>query len=440
MEVRFGRSSSDVSRKPLMRRSTSLCWRITVCAPRKVTRLMSYQVRVPLRWKSLLHRVPRDKWQVTGSSEVLELPTASPPRAWEPKVGDGEGPQDPNTSPKKRQGSAARNRVAFGQGTVMTQGADGAAARAGDDGSVRAPPTQSVAAGSAHVEECAGVVARANKSGRVGTPTTQGVVAGSARATEGAGACARATTSGRARAPTSKAIKGDKVTGTPKAEASSRGADSAAEDRVLQVLDVFTGEPKAEEVLTPLPTVADLLEVEELSYVVFLDCLKAGEWAEVVLLRPDGGVLELNYSSVMDSEVLEDERTSRRQTRYGAAILKDPSDPYHPLLKGFRMSLATTHPRSFPRIGACGMRLTYCQALSIVPRGSGRFRRNRSKSSTPSSRRSMPLAWCVNHRESPHSSPTFCVRKPNGKWPMVHAFKLNATVPASTPIPQNNVL
>ncbi|KAE9161815.1 hypothetical protein PF002_g32274 [Phytophthora fragariae] len=194
---------------------------------------------------------------------------------------------------------------------------------------------QGVVAGSAHVEKGAGVVARANKSGRVRTPTTQGVVAGSARATEDARAGARATTSGRAGAPTFKDNKGDKVTSTPKAEASSRDADSAAEDKVPQVFDVFTGEPKVGEVLTPLPTVAELLELEELSYVEFMDSLKAGELAEVVLIRPEGSSLELNSSSVMDSEVLEDERTTKRQTRYGAAILKDPSDPYYALLKEF---------------------------------------------------------------------------------------------------------
>ncbi|GMF62099.1 unnamed protein product [Phytophthora fragariaefolia] len=163
--------------------------------------------------------------------------------------------------------------------------------RAGRGGSIRVPPTQSVAAGSAHVEEGAGVVTHANKSGRAGTPTTQGVVAGSARATEDVGAGARATTGGRAGANTSKAIRGDKVTNTPKAEASDRDADPAAQDRAPQVLDVFTGERKVGEVLTPLPTVADLLQLEELPYVPFLDSLKAGELAEVVLLRSEDGVV-----------------------------------------------------------------------------------------------------------------------------------------------------
>ncbi|KAE8899744.1 hypothetical protein PF003_g16059 [Phytophthora fragariae] len=167
-------------------------------------------------------------------------------------------------------------------------------------------------AGSAPVEKGAGVGARATKSGRVEPPTTQGVVAGSARATEDARAGARATTSGRVGAPTVKDNKSDKVTSAPKAEASSRDADSTAEDKVPQAFDVFTGEPKVGEVLTPLPTVAELLELEELSYVEFMDSLKAGELAEMELLRSEGSSLELNSSSVMDPEVLEDERTSKR--------------------------------------------------------------------------------------------------------------------------------
>ncbi|KAE9033478.1 hypothetical protein PR001_g10137 [Phytophthora rubi] len=51
-------------------------------------------------------------------------------------------------------------------------------------------------------------------------------------------------------------------------------------------------------------------------------------------------------------------------------------------------------------------------------------------------------AGMVRDSKSPQSSPTFCVRKPNGKWRMEHAFnKLNAaTIPASTPIPRKDVL
>ena len=44
--------------------------------------------------------------------------------------------------------------------------------------------------------------------------------------------------------------------------------------------------------------------------------------------------------------------------------------------------------------------------------------------------------------KSPHSTPTFCVKKPSGKWRIEHAYnKLNAaTIPAQTPIPRKDVL
>ncbi|KAE8910034.1 hypothetical protein PF003_g6099 [Phytophthora fragariae] len=106
---------------------------------------------------------------------------------------------------------------------------------------------QRMVADSAHAGKGAGVVARANKGGRVGTPTTQGVVAGSTRATKGVGAGSRATTRGRAGAPACKDKKSDKVTSASKAEAPSRDADSAAEDKVPRVFDIFTGEPKVGE-------------------------------------------------------------------------------------------------------------------------------------------------------------------------------------------------
>ena len=48
----------------------------------------------------------------------------------------------------------------------------------------------------------------------------------------------------------------------------------------------------------------------------------------------------------------------------------------------------------------------------------------------------------VRESKCPHSTPTFGVRKPNGKWRIVHAYnKLNAaTIPAQTPIPRKDVL
>ncbi|GMF11857.1 unnamed protein product [Phytophthora lilii] len=48
----------------------------------------------------------------------------------------------------------------------------------------------------------------------------------------------------------------------------------------------------------------------------------------------------------------------------------------------------------------------------------------------------------VRESKSPHSAPTLCVKKPQGGWRIVHAYnKLNdATIPAQTPIPRNDVI
>ncbi|KAE9214779.1 hypothetical protein PF004_g14943 [Phytophthora fragariae] len=48
----------------------------------------------------------------------------------------------------------------------------------------------------------------------------------------------------------------------------------------------------------------------------------------------------------------------------------------------------------------------------------------------------------VRESISPHSSPTFCVKKATGGWRIVHAFnKLNdATIPAQTPIPREDMV
>ncbi|KAG2909752.1 hypothetical protein PC115_g13153 [Phytophthora cactorum] len=48
----------------------------------------------------------------------------------------------------------------------------------------------------------------------------------------------------------------------------------------------------------------------------------------------------------------------------------------------------------------------------------------------------------VRESKSPHSAPTFCVKKPQGGWRIVHAYyKLNyATIPAQTPIPRKDVI
>ncbi|KAG3253665.1 hypothetical protein PI124_g1761 [Phytophthora idaei] len=50
--------------------------------------------------------------------------------------------------------------------------------------------------------------------------------------------------------------------------------------------------------------------------------------------------------------------------------------------------------------------------------------------------------WPLPRDQSPHNAPTFCVKKPQGGWRIVHAYnKLNdATIPAQTTIPRKDVI
>ncbi|GMF57088.1 unnamed protein product [Phytophthora fragariaefolia] len=104
----------------------------------------------------------------------------------------------------------------------------------------------------------------------------------------------------------------------PKANA----PQTRSSDGHYHVFDSETGHRvKADAVqLEALPQVAELLNLDEMSLDDFLADLKAGAIAEMVLLRPEPTPKELNASSVMDEDVLEEFR-KQLISRLGSEIL-----------------------------------------------------------------------------------------------------------------------
>ena len=149
--------------------------------------------------------------------------------------------------------------------------------------------------------------------------------------------------------------------------------------------------------------------------------------------------VDLRTSSSMDLETLDEKTRIERYEAQSWDALKD--NPVYGVLREFEDVFPEKVPSELPRDKGIRHEIDlipgtkYCvtrqwplpreQVLAI-----DEFFASRLK------------AGQVRESNSPHSSPTFCVKKATGGWRIVHAFnKLNAaTIPAQTPIPRKDVI
>ena len=208
-----------------------------------------------------------------------------------------------------------------------------------------------------------------------------------------------------------------------------------------RVVDGLTGKVENNvTVLEPLPELSQLHNMEVLGFSDMLTELKAGELSEMVVIRPEHDNELLNTSSVMDDDVLE-EFQQQFEKRRGTEILKDPSDPLYLLLMEYNDVVCKEPPTSLPPDRGVRHEIDlvpgtkYCVTRQwALPKEQVDF--------IDKFFEAKEAAGFVRESKSPHTTPTFCVKKPNGKWRIVHAYnKLNAaTIPAQTPIPRKDVM
>ncbi|KAF1323241.1 Pol protein, partial [Globisporangium splendens] len=190
--------------------------------------------------------------------------------------------------------------------------------------------------------------------------------------------------------------------------------------------------------LHELPSTAEaIVSLEEMSYELFLTDLERDQIREIVV--PTAFTRsELCTSSTADESVLEPDKQKRFAAQDWDAV---KGSPYFDLLWEFKDVFPDKVPSALPVDRGVRHEIDlepgskYCVTRQWpLPREQveaiDEFFAKRA------------LAGHVRESKSPHSSPTFCVRKATGGWRIVHAFnKLNAaTIPAQTPIPRKDVL
>ncbi|KAE9031518.1 hypothetical protein PR002_g9633 [Phytophthora rubi] len=226
--------------------------------------------------------------------------------------------------------------------------------------------------------------------------------------------------------------------------------DQAPSSEILSVVEYSEGSPnqvRAIEVANPPTDAATITRLPGLSWKHFLRNLKAGEIEQVCLLTGSDQPDVLANAVSNDASSLRPKAAgpkSVRETRFAAQswqALQDSNNPVYSLAREFEDIFPEKIPAELP--AERGVR----HEIDLVPGSKYCVTRQwplprdqvQAIDDFFEGRRKVDH---VRESISPHSSPTFCVKKATGGWRIVHAFnKLNdATIPAQTPIPRKGMV
>ncbi|KAF0726898.1 hypothetical protein Ae201684P_010443 [Aphanomyces euteiches] len=190
--------------------------------------------------------------------------------------------------------------------------------------------------------------------------------------------------------------------------------------------------------LEELPRLAeDIVQLPEMSFSAFQDALRSGDIMSIALIQCVDD-LQLNSTSTMDAEVV---GSSAAATPYMKTWKSLKANPFYALLREYEDVFPEEVPDTLPKDKGVRHEIDlipgtkWCVTrqwplpMEQVEHIDAFFEKRRK-------------AGHVRPSTSPHSSPTFCVKKPNGGWRIVHAYNKSnaATIPAQTPIPRKDVI
>ncbi|GMF38631.1 unnamed protein product [Phytophthora fragariaefolia] len=115
-------------------------------------------------------------------------------------------------------------------------------------------------------------------------------------------------------------------------------------EQLYTLVNGVTGDVDGDVNQGAVPTLAALLELDEMSFDEFGEALQAGKLAEDVVVRPEK---ELNSSSLRDEAVIEDAKKALN-ARSGSEILKTPSDLFYPVVREYQDVVCKEPPSGLP--------------------------------------------------------------------------------------------
>ncbi|KAG3232813.1 hypothetical protein PI124_g22112 [Phytophthora idaei] len=215
---------------------------------------------------------------------------------------------------------------------------------------------------------------------------------------------------------------------------------------VFEYVEGASGRRRTIELASPPRDARSITRLPGLSWKNFLRSLKDGELEQICLVTDaDSASPEVNAVSVdRSSRPKSAEPKSAREERCAAQsceALWESGNPVYETAREYADVFPDKIPAELPADRGIRHEIDlvpgskYCVTRQWpLPRDQikaiDEFFENRRK------------AGRVRESTSPHSSPTFCVKKATGGWRIVHAFNTlnDATIPAQTPIPRNDMV